>query len=168
MNMKRFMNKKVVAIGLAAGLTLGAAGAAFAYFTSTGSGTGQGSVGTASTWGVTAGAVQGGPIYPNAGSETITYTIKNNSSGAQALDTAVASVNADSNGYVTNQGVSVTGCKASWFTAVAAAPASGFGDGNSIAGGTTTTDVVTVTMQDSGTNQNLCELATPDINLNVT
>ena len=38
MNMKRFMNKKVVAIGLAAGLTLGAAGAAFAYFTSTGTG----------------------------------------------------------------------------------------------------------------------------------
>ena len=33
MNMKRFMNKKVAAIGLAAGLALGAAGAAFAYFT---------------------------------------------------------------------------------------------------------------------------------------
>ena len=32
--MKRFMNKKVAAIGLAAGLALGAAGAAFAYFTS--------------------------------------------------------------------------------------------------------------------------------------
>ncbi len=31
--MKRFMNKKVAAIGLAAGLALGAAGAAFAYFT---------------------------------------------------------------------------------------------------------------------------------------
>ena len=30
--MKRFMNKKVAAIGLAAGLALGAAGAAFAYF----------------------------------------------------------------------------------------------------------------------------------------
>ena len=36
--MKRFMNKKVAAIGLAAGLALGAAGAAFAYFSSTGSG----------------------------------------------------------------------------------------------------------------------------------
>ena len=36
MNMKRFMNKKVMAIGLAAGLTLGAAGAAFAYFTTSG------------------------------------------------------------------------------------------------------------------------------------
>ena len=32
--MKRFMNKKVAAIGLATGLALGAAGAAFAYFTS--------------------------------------------------------------------------------------------------------------------------------------
>ncbi len=33
--MKRFMNKKVATIGLAAGLALGAAGAAFAYFTRT-------------------------------------------------------------------------------------------------------------------------------------
>ena len=45
MNMKRFMNKKVVAIGLAAGITLGGAGAAFAYFTSTGNGTGSATVG---------------------------------------------------------------------------------------------------------------------------
>ncbi len=48
MNMKRFMNKKVVAIGLAAGMTLGAAGAAFAYFTTTGSGTGSATTGSAS------------------------------------------------------------------------------------------------------------------------
>ena len=33
--MKRFMNKKVATIGLAAGLALGAAGAAFAYYVST-------------------------------------------------------------------------------------------------------------------------------------
>ncbi len=32
--MKRFMNKKVATIGLAAGLLLGVGGAAFAYFTS--------------------------------------------------------------------------------------------------------------------------------------
>ncbi len=38
--MKRFMNKKVAAIGLAAGLALGAAGIATAYWTSSGSGTG--------------------------------------------------------------------------------------------------------------------------------
>ena len=39
--MKRFMNKKVAAIGLASGLALGAAGAAFAYFTDTDNGTGS-------------------------------------------------------------------------------------------------------------------------------
>jgi len=46
--MKRFMNKKVATIGLAAGLALGAAGAAFAYYVSTGSGTGQASTGSSS------------------------------------------------------------------------------------------------------------------------
>ena len=35
------MNKKVAAIGLASGLALGAAGAAFAYFTDTGNRTGR-------------------------------------------------------------------------------------------------------------------------------
>ena len=42
--MKRFMNKKVVAIGLAAGIILGGAGAAFAYWTATGSGGGNGTL----------------------------------------------------------------------------------------------------------------------------
>jgi len=44
MNMKRLMNKKVAAIGLAAGLVLGGAGAAFAYWTASGSGGGTGTV----------------------------------------------------------------------------------------------------------------------------
>ena len=44
--MRRFMTKKVVAIGLATGLILGAAGVAVAYFTSTGTGTGTGTVGS--------------------------------------------------------------------------------------------------------------------------
>jgi hypothetical protein len=46
--MKRFMNKKVAAIGLAAGLALGVAGGAFAYFVTTGSGSGTGTAGSAS------------------------------------------------------------------------------------------------------------------------
>jgi hypothetical protein len=64
--MKRFMNKKVVAIGLAAGLTLGAAGAAFAYFASSGSGTGTASTG--STANVT--VVQDSIAYNGPGSLT--------------------------------------------------------------------------------------------------
>jgi hypothetical protein len=47
--MKRFMNKKVATIGLAAGLALGAAGAAFAYFTTTGDGNGSATTGSGST-----------------------------------------------------------------------------------------------------------------------
>jgi hypothetical protein len=90
--MKRFMNKKVAAIGLAAGLALGVAGAAFAYFTTSGSGTGTGTVGNAS------GLVlhQASITYSNAGSDnallpgtsaTVTFTVDNNSSGNQQLGT---------------------------------------------------------------------------------
>ena len=39
--MRRFFDKRAVTIGLAVGLSLGAAGAAFAYFSSTGAGTGS-------------------------------------------------------------------------------------------------------------------------------
>lgn len=42
--MKRFMNKKVAAIAAAAGLALGIGGAAFAYWTASGSGGGTGTV----------------------------------------------------------------------------------------------------------------------------
>ncbi len=120
---------------------------------------------SASTWTVTPGTVVGGPIYPGAGSETITFTVLNNSSGAQALNTAVASVNSSS-GNITQSGVPVSGCLAADFTAVAAAPTPAFH--TSIAGGNTATDVVTVTMQDSGINQNACQGKTPDVTLNVT
>ncbi len=48
---KLFVNKKVVAIAAAGALTLGIGGAAFAYFTSTGSATGTGSVGTDTSMG---------------------------------------------------------------------------------------------------------------------
>ena len=45
--MKRFMNKKVATVGIAVALVLGIGGAAFAYFTSSGGGTGSAQVGTA-------------------------------------------------------------------------------------------------------------------------
>jgi len=86
MNMKRFMNKKVVAIGLAAGLTLGAAGAAFAYFTDTGSGNGTASTGHATAWSVTNVLTSGGALYPGQNSNTISADVQNVGSGNQALN----------------------------------------------------------------------------------
>jgi hypothetical protein len=84
--MKRFMNKKVATIGLAAGLALGAAGAAFAYFTSTGQGTGSASTGTSTALVVASTADVSNSLTPGGPSETIAYTVTNNSSGNQELN----------------------------------------------------------------------------------
>jgi hypothetical protein len=46
--MKRFMNKKLLVVGVAVALVLGIGGGAFAYFTSQGAGTGSAQVGTTS------------------------------------------------------------------------------------------------------------------------
>jgi hypothetical protein len=46
--MKRFINKKVAVVGLTVALVMGVGGAAFAYFSSTGGGTGSAGVGTSS------------------------------------------------------------------------------------------------------------------------
>jgi hypothetical protein len=76
--MKRFMNKKVAAIGLAAGLLLGAGGAAFAYFTSTGGGTGTASTAALST-NITATSPDpaANSMGPGVAPEALTVTIKN-------------------------------------------------------------------------------------------
>ncbi len=92
--MKRFMNKKVAAIGVAAGLVLGLSGAAVAYFTSTGTGSGSGSVGTATNWGVST-ATTGGPLYPGdaTSDQTVAVTITNNATqGYEAIDSFTVSV----------------------------------------------------------------------------
>ena len=44
--MKRFMNKKMLVVGVAVALVLGIGGVAFAYFTSNGTGTGSADVGS--------------------------------------------------------------------------------------------------------------------------
>jgi hypothetical protein len=163
--MKRFMNKKVVAIGLAAGLTLGAAGAAFAYFTSTGDGTGSASVGTSTGWNVAVTSDSTNTLLPGSGSETLTYTVTNESNGAQALNAVTPSFKTDSSGDVLANGTPVVGCLASWFTVTNnndESPALL----TSIASGHTTTGTVTVTMQDSLTNQDVCKnIAGPDVNI---
>jgi hypothetical protein len=76
--MKRFMNKKVAAIGLAAGLALGAAGVATAYWTSSGSGTGTSST-TAGSSDLTYATTTINPMYPGDSAQNFTVTVTNNS-----------------------------------------------------------------------------------------
>jgi hypothetical protein len=93
----RFTKKRAfVAIGLVAALAV--AGAAYAFFQSTGSGTGTASVGSATQWSVLSGT-SNGPMYPGSTSsdESVKVTITNKGSGNQSLNSFTMSV-AQSNG----------------------------------------------------------------------
>lgn len=150
MTKKRFAVLGIVAI-------LATAGIAVAYFTSTGSGTGSATVGSATAFKVTVSAATGGPLYPGSGSENLAYTVKNEGSGAQNINSTSAVV-ASKGGNITQSGVEVAGCKASWFTATDSSPAP-----VSLKGGESAPGSVEVTMQDSGTNQDACQGTSPDV-----
>jgi hypothetical protein len=121
--------------------------------------------GSATNWGVAAGTEVGAALFPGIGTETITYTITNNGTGDQALQTVAAVVNSSS-GNVTVAGVAVSGCLATWYTASAATPSPVVG--TTIAPAGTATDVVTVALTNAAVNQNPCQGIHPDIVLNVT
>jgi hypothetical protein len=155
--------QKILAFGsTTAGLV--AVVAAVAYFTgANGSGTGQASVGVSTAWSVsvnTAGAT-GGPIYPGNGTDKIPFTVTNNGGGAQNLVHVTYAINQDGSGNVTQNGTPLTGCLASWFSAGADATNPTLPD--DIAHSGTYSGKVDVTMTDSGTNQDPCQGATPDV-----
>lgn len=166
----RIKNMKLrykIAAGAATGaMILGGGGAAFAYFTGDGNGTGTATVGSTATWSVAKTGISGS-MYPGAGSSVVTFTVTNNGSGAQAIESGnlAALVKDDGSGNITQSGTALVGCLSTWFHASPGTPASGYGV--SIAATHSTTDDVTVTMDDSGTNQDVCKGATPDVKLTV-
>jgi hypothetical protein len=157
--LRRFTKKRMLA-ALSVVAVLVGAGAAVAYFTSSGSGTGQASVGSSTAFTVNVAAATGGPLYPGSGTETLSYTVHNGSSGNQNLSSTSAAVAADSSGNITDHGTSVAGCQAAWFTATNHAPTL---PQNLAGGADSSAGSVDVTMQDSGTNQDACQGAHPDI-----
>lgn len=150
--MKRFMNKKVVAIGLTVGLVLGGAGVAYAYFTSGGSGSGTATVGTAAPFTVTLATdtPPGGGLLPGSGTETQTYTIHNGGASSERLTTVTASV-ADHAG-----GTFGGTCSGNWFTATVTGTVPGPNPQTILAGGTVTS-TVTIILNESGGNQDPCQ-----------
>jgi len=166
--MFRMLFKKRVAV-LGALVALAAAGAAYAYFTGgSNSATGSGTVGTSSTWAVT----QGTPtwsgsltaLYPGASSDTeyLPFTVTNNGHGHQAVTSITASLPAETNGDAeTGAGADIPGCLASWFTATV--DSSNPALPSDLAPGGTYTGKVDLTMQDTATNQNACQSASPAV-----
>jgi hypothetical protein len=142
--------KKRIIITTAAILAVGG-GAAFAYWTATGTGNTTATAGTSANFTITS-TVAGGALSPNGPPQTVTFTVTNPGTGVQKLSTVTAAV-ADTTGAAWT---AVTGCSAADFTvgtptfAVTEIPASG-----------TVTGTVTLQMIDrTGVNQDGCKGAT--------
>ena len=156
--------RRIAVVSATAVAVLGVAGVAFAYFTASGSGTGNATVGSTGTWLVTQDSTTG-TIYPGSGNSVITFNVKNTGTGDQQYSTATTAVNADGSGNITQSGVGVSGCKASWFSpSITSDP----GINTNVAGGASVKVQVTVTMPtDSADNQNACQGKLPDVNLTI-
>jgi hypothetical protein len=158
--MKLIRNRRFVALVATLALAVTAV-AGYAYFTSTGTGSGSATVGTSTTWQVNTLAATGGPLTPAGPSETVGYTVKNNSSGQQALaNVAVKVANADGTTWVPT-GLNA-GCSASDFSISGAGSGATFNDtaqAANLASGATATGSVTIQMLDSLGNQDNCKNA---------
>jgi hypothetical protein len=176
--MKSFIKSKKGLVLLAT-LVVAAAAAigAYAYFSSTGHGSGSASVGSSTAFTFTTGN-ETGAMYPGGDSSTWAtedYTVNNPSTGAQKLHQVVVSIaGTDLSGNPTTFDITGTGgnadCTASdfelsvdggttWSAAGASATDTGIAADIS-AGGTSTTDTVTIRMIDTNANQDACQGAT--------
>ena len=161
--MKRFGKRTLILLAVV-GAAVFAAVAGYAYWTSSGSGSGSATVGTDTPWQVDVDAATGGPLTPGGPLQTVGYTVTNNSTGNQYLAGVTVSVaNADGSAW---DGPGT--CSAADFSvngAAAGAPydhtalAQTFGPGGSSSAS------VTVRMVDTGVNQNDCRLATVPLRL---
>lgn len=105
--MKLFSSKKrVAAIGAVTAITLAGGGVAYAYWTSSGSGTGSATTGTDTAFTVVAQTTTGGALTPGGPAQTASFRVRNTGSGAQIVNTVTVSI-AEANG---DPWTSVSGC----------------------------------------------------------
>jgi hypothetical protein len=167
---KLFATRWWIAIAvITAALVLAGGRAAYAYFTSSGSGTGAASVGSAgaSDWGVTedTGESTIGAIYPGSGNDQIVFSVENDGSGDQQFSTATATVDHDDSGNIETADGPVTGCLASWFDAAVTNDPRINTDVNS--GGSVQVTVKVTMPSDATDDQNACEGASPEVTLSI-
>lgn len=150
------LNRKRVIIGLAGVCVVAIAAVAYAYFTSTGSGTATATVGSSSA--VTIKGTVSGTLYPGA-SATVTLTVDNPSSGKQRVGTvSLEKITADA-GHPTCSVVTTGGNPD--FTMADVVVNKTYGPGN----GQAVTPTGSLTMNDTGVNQDPCQGATLTLTL---
>ena len=168
--MKFGIKKKAAAVVVVGVAVLGASLAAYAYFTSTGSGTGKADVGSATSWTV-GNASTTGTMYPGAGTATLTYRVTNPGTGRQAV-TGVSVTVAASGGNIIDDttGNAVAGCTASWFSAAASTFKASDGTTTvvapvDLAGGDYITGTSAVTMSNVASSQDACQGHSPRLTI---
>src|SRR5215218_1285223 len=143
-----FLTSKRAIVAISCLTAVAIAAAAYAYFTSTGSGTATAKVGTSSA--VTLKGTVAGNLYPGASSQ-VSFTVDNPSSGAQRVGTITLT------GITVDAGHSTCSVTISGGTPDFSMPAvpvnATFPSGN----GQAVTPKGTLTMNDTGVNQNACQ-----------
>lgn len=146
--------RALIAVGCTCALAI--AGAALAYFTTSGSGTGNATVGSSSA--VTLHATVSSNLYPGT-SSPVSFTVDNPSSGSQRVGTiTLGSITVDA-GHSTCS-TTISGGNPD-FSMPAVAVNKVFGSGN----GQTVTPTGTLTMNETGVNQDACQGATVTLHL---
>lgn len=142
----RISRKVKVALGAAvASITI--AGAAFAYFTTTGTGTVSGAVGTSTALTIT--GTSASTLYPGTTS-TVNFSVNNPSTGNQFVTTI----------HLNSVTTSVPECLGTWFTMPDVAANQDIDPG-----GEAITATGTLTMINAAASQDACKLATLTLNL---
>lgn len=151
----RFTKKRpYVAGGIA---TLAIVGGAIAYFTTTGSGTGTANVGTSSA--VTLHGTVTGTLYPGGPGRTVNFTVDNPSPGVQRVGT-IQLDSIDPDGGHSSCSTTITGGNPDFSMPNVTANQS-FPNGN----GQAVTATGSLSMNDTGANQNPCQNATLTLHL---
>jgi hypothetical protein len=155
--MFHFTKKRAVIMAVIGSLALGAG--AYAYFTSTGTGTGEATVGTSAEWAVLM-STSDHLMTPGGPTQTITYTVRNNSSGVQKLANVAVAV---SNGNTPEWSVGT--CSKGDFSIGGRPVGETYNDttgpGIDVASGTQVQRTVTIQMIDTAANQDSCKNTRP-------
>jgi hypothetical protein len=143
---KRFLSKKVVAVGVTAGLALGVAGGAFAFWTQGGSGTGSATTGDTDPITVNE-LVSASDLYPGGPAQPLSGDFDNPNPGVTHIGDVTAAL-----------GTLPAGCDESDFTI----DNSGTTNSGTLTqgNGVGSWSGITIQMNETGLNQDACKTAT--------
>jgi hypothetical protein len=171
----KFVSRKKVAAAVAGVALLGGGIAAYAYFTSSGTGNGSAGVGTSTAFTV-GNFSASGSLYPgDTTGAAVSYRITNPSSGHQGVQTVGVAVANDGGSpavILNSAGSPVAGCLASWFSAGSSSFLASNGTTTvtltaDVAGGDYITGTTTVLMSNVGSSQDACKSVSPRITVTV-